>query len=99
MTTMTATETSTRIAYIRVVMLASCGPNMGEVIEVHAIPYDEGYWAMRKKVREILGQWMEGGDRMRNLETSRWKSGETCAPYVIDTEDGEQSDIFAQLIF
>lgn len=76
-------------AQIRIMMLPD-----GEVIERHACKTDNH----DKEVVAILKQWMEKGDKVAKLPAYAWSDKRNCTPYVIRTADGEESDIFAQLL-
>lgn len=71
----------------------------GKAFETHDVMIDPTDASqMLAVVKSVLGQWMEKGDRISRLESGSGKNGTIC-PYVIYTENGEHSDIFAQLVF
>jgi hypothetical protein len=52
----------------------------------------------RGSVARALKPWTEDGDKVVALQSQVWDDGRICTPYIIQCHDGEQVDIFAQLI-
>jgi len=83
-----------RIGYV-VVLMANY-PHASHV-ETHA--FQAGTVAQNKvHVKKVLSGWMQGKDKMVQLESADASHRKIITPFVIETEDGEDCDIFAQLI-
>lgn len=83
-----------KIGYV-VVLMANYPNNT--LIETHVFHDTRKGSDHQAQVKKVLSGWMQGKDKMVKLETAQAKK-KTITPYVIETEDGEDCDIFAQLI-